>query len=97
MATTFHKTIPTVALSDFLKKASAVKSFSSFRGQSYKVIKIDNGEMFFLCLDTKSNEEWSMNLKEIYTTYIDLENFKNYDLITHSLVRGLIQHLKMLA
>lgn len=102
MAATFHKTIPTVSLSDFLEKASLVKSFKSSRGQRYKVLRIVNDEMFFLRLDAKSKEEWSLNLKEVYRAYKVLEdfatiNFKPYVPITHSPARGLLLHLNMLS
>jgi len=101
MSTTFHKTKPTVSLADFLERAKAVKGFTSSRGQRYKVLRIDNGEMFFLRLDAKGNNEWQMNLKNVYQAYKELGdfatiNFKPYVPITHSPARGLLLHLGML-
>ncbi len=101
MAKTFHKTIPIVPLLDFLDKARKVKSFTSSNGRRYEVQRIENDEMFFLRLDAKSEEEWSMNLKEVYRAYLELEdfateNFKPFVPITHSPARGLLLHLGML-
>ena len=101
MAKTFHKTKPTVSLTNFLERANAVKGFTSSRGQRYKVLRIENGKMFFLRLDAKGNKEWQMNLKNVYQAYQELDdfatiNFKPYVPITHSPARGLLLYLKML-
>ena len=101
MAKTFQKVKPIVPLSEFLDRARKVKSFTSSNGRRYDVQRIENEEMFFLRLDAKSEEEWSMNLKEIYRAYKELEdfatiNFKPYVPITHSPARGLLLHLEML-
>jgi hypothetical protein len=101
MVATYQKTNPTVSISDFLERVNIVKGFTSSRGQRYKVLKIENGEMFFLRLDAKGNKEWQMNLKNVYLAYKELEdystiNFKPYVPITHSPARGLLLHLGML-
>jgi hypothetical protein len=101
MAKTFQKIKPIIPLSEFLDKARNVKSFTSSNGRRYDVQRIENEEMFFLRLDAKSEEEWSMNLKEVYRAYKELEdfatiNFKPYVPITHSPARGLLLHLGML-
>jgi len=75
MAKTFKKVIPIVPLSEFLDNARKVKSFTSSNGRRYEVQRIENDEMFFLRLDAKSEEEWSMNLKEVYKAYRELEDF----------------------
>jgi hypothetical protein len=64
MATTFHQTKATVSLANFLENTSAVKSFTSSRGQRYQVLRIEYGEMFFLRSNAKSSEEWSINIGE---------------------------------
>jgi len=101
MAKTFQKVKPIVPLSEFLENARKVKLFPSSSGRQYKVLRIENEEMFFLRLDAKSEEEWSMNLKEVYRAYQELEdfatvNFKPFVPITHSPARGLLLHLGML-
>jgi hypothetical protein len=60
-----------------------------------------NDKLLFIRLDGKSKKEWSMNLKEVYSTYKELEdfatvNFKTFVPITHSPARGLLLHLGML-
>lgn len=97
----FQRTEPIVSLSNFLDKARKVKSFTSSNGRRYEVQRIENDEMFFLRLDAKSEEEWSMNLNEVYRAYKELEdfatiNFKPFVPITHSPARGLLLHLGML-
>jgi len=97
----FKKVKPLVSLSEFLEKAIKVKSFTSSNGKRYEVQRIENDEMFFLRSDAKSGKEWSMNLKEIYRAYKELEdfatiNFKPYVPITHSPARGLLLHLNLL-
>ena len=97
----FQRTEPIISLSDFLDKARKVKSFTSSNGRRYEVQRIENDEMFFLRLDAKSEEEWSMNLKEVYRAFKELEdfatvNFKPFVPITHSPARGLLLNLGML-
>jgi hypothetical protein len=97
----FQKVKPIVTLSEFLNNARKVKSFTSSNGRRYEVQRIENEEMFFLRLDAKSEEEWSMNLKEVYRAYKELEdfatvNFKPYVNRRHSPARGLLLHLGML-
>jgi DNA recombination protein RmuC len=75
MAKSFQKVKPIIPLSEFLDKARKVKSFTSSNGRRYEVQRIENEEMFFLRLDAKSEEEWSMNLKEVYRAYKELEDF----------------------
>lgn len=101
MAKTFQKVKPIILLSEFLDKARKVRKFTSSTGRRYEVQRIENDEMFFLRLDAKSEDEWSMNLKEVYKAYKQLEefatvNFKPYVPITHSPARGLLLHLGML-
>lgn len=101
MVKTFQKVKPIVPLSEFLDRARKVKSFTSSNGRRYEVQRIQNDEMFFLRLDAKSAEEWSMNLKGVYRAYQELEdfatvNFKPFVPITHSPARGLLLHLGML-
>jgi len=97
----FQRTEPIISLSDFLDKARKVKSFTSSNGRRYEVQRIENDKMFFIRLDAKSEEEWSMNLKEVYRAYTELEdfttvNFKPFVPITHSPARGLLLNLGML-
>ncbi|MCU0350560.1 MAG: hypothetical protein MUF43_06995 [Flavobacterium sp.] len=97
----FQKVKPIFTLSEFLNNARKVKSFTSSNGRRYEVQRIENEEMFFLRLDAKSEEEWSMNLKEVYRAYKELEdfatvNFKPYVNRRHSPARGLLLHLGML-
>ena len=101
MAKTFKKVKPIVSLSEFLDNARKVKSFTSSNGRRYEVQRIENEEMFFLRLDAKSEEEWSMNLKEVYRAYKELEdfatvNFKPFVPITHSPARGLLLYLRLI-
>lgn len=101
MAKRFQKLNPIITLSEFLEKARKVKSFTSSNGRQYEVQRIVNDEMFFLRLDAKSGEEWSMNFKEVYRAYKELEdfatvNFKPFVPITHSPARGLLIHLAMI-
>ncbi|MCG9911059.1 MAG: hypothetical protein MH137_07130 [Flavobacteriales bacterium] len=101
MNKTFQKVIPIITLSEFLEKARKVKSFTSSNGRRYEVQRIENDELFFLRLDAKSDEEWSMNLKEVYRAYEELDdfatvNFKPFVPIAHSPARGLLLHLGML-
>lgn len=101
MAKTFQKVKPIIPLSEFLDRSNKVKSFTSSNGRRYEVQRIKNDEMFFLRLDARSEEEWSMNLKEVYRAYKELEdfttvNFKPFVPITHSPARGLLLHLGML-
>lgn len=101
MAKTFQKVKPLISLSAFLDKARNVKSFTSSNGRRYEVQRIENDEMYFLRLDAKSEEEWSMDLKKVYRAYKELEdfatiNFKPFVPITHSPARGLLLHLGML-
>lgn len=101
MVKTYQKLKPLVPLSEFLAKAGKVKSFRSSNGKRYEVQRIENDELFFLRLDAKSEEEWSMNLKEVYRAYKELEdfatvNFKPFVPITHSPARGLLLHLGLL-
>lgn len=98
----FQKTTPHFTLSAFLAKAHKVNRFNSSTGREYKVTRIENDEMYFIRLDAKSEKEWSMNLKEVYRAYQELEdfatvNFKPFVPITHSPARGLLLHLGMLA
>lgn len=98
----FQRIEPIISLSEFLDKARKVKSFTSSNGRRYEVKRIENDEMFFLRLDAKSEEEWSMELKEVYRAYKELDdfatvNFKPYIPIIHSPARGLLLHLRMLA
>lgn len=88
-------------MSEFLDKASKVKSFTSSNGRRYEVQRMENEEIFFLRLDAKSENEWSMNLKEVYRAYKELEdfatvNFKPFVPITHSPARGLLLNLGLL-
>ena len=97
----FKRAEPIIPLSEFLDKAKKVKSFTSSKGKRYEVQRIENNEMFFLRLDAKSEKEWSMNLKEVYRAYQELEdfatiNFKSYVNRTHSPARSLLLHLSML-
>jgi hypothetical protein len=83
------------------EKARKVKSFTSSNGRRYEVERIENDELFFLRLDAKSEEEWSMNLKEVYRAYKELEdfftiNFKPFVPITHSPARGLLLYLGLI-
>lgn len=60
-----------------------------------------NDKLLFIRLDGKSKKEWIMNLKEVYSAYIELEdfatvNFKTFVPITHSPASGLLLHLGML-
>ncbi|MDQ3073806.1 MAG: Bro-N domain-containing protein [Bacteroidota bacterium] len=101
MAKTFQRTKPTASLSEFLEKASKVKSFTSSNGRRYEVVRNENDKMYFLRLDAKPTEEWNMNLKEVYRAYEELDdfatkNFKPCVPITHSPARGLLLHLGML-
>ena len=57
--------------------------------------------MVFLRLDAKSDQEWMMNLEEVYRAYGELDDFatvncKPYIPITHSPARGLLIHLGLL-
>lgn len=88
-------------MSEFLDKASKVKSFTSSNGRRYEVQRMENEEIFFLRLDAKSEDEWSMNLIEVYRAYKELEdfatvNFKPFVPITHSPARGLLLNLGLL-
>jgi hypothetical protein len=101
MVKVFHKVKPILPLSEFLDKARKVKAFTSSNGRRYEVQRIENDEMFFLRLDAKSKEEWSMNLKVVYRAYKELEdfstvNFKPFVPITHSPARGLLLHLGLI-
>jgi len=101
MAKTFQKVSPIISLPEFLDMARKVKSFTSSNGRRYEVHRIENDELFFLRLDAKSTVEWSMNLKEVYRAYNELEdfstvNFKPFVPITHSPARGILLHLGML-
>lgn len=101
MAKSFRKVKPLITLSEFLDRARKVKSFTSSNGRRYKVQRIENDVMFFHRLDAKSEEEWSMNLKEVYRAYKELEdfatvNFKPYVNRRHSPARGLLLHLDLI-
>lgn len=65
MAKTFQKVKSIIPLSEFLDKARKVKSFTSSNCRRYEVQRIENDEMFFLRLNAKSEEEWSVNLKNV--------------------------------
>lgn len=57
--------------------------------------------MLFIRLDAESEEEWSMNLKEAYRAYKELEDFttvkfKPFVPIIHSLAKGLLLSLGLL-
>ena len=89
MSKTFKKLIPIVPLAEFLYKARKVKSFNISNGRRYQVQRIENDELFFLRLDAKTEEEYSINLKDNYRTYQELEDFatikfKPSDPITNS-------------
>lgn len=97
----FQKVKPIIPISEFLEKARKGKSFTSSNGRRYEVQKIENDEMYFIRLDAKTEQEWCMNLKEVYRAYIELEdfatvNFKPFVPITHSPARGLLLHLGIL-
>lgn len=97
----FQKLKPIISLLKFIQKAKSVEVFKSSNGKMYQVIRIENDEMYFFRLDAKSEKEWSMNLKEVYRAYKELEdfktiNFKPYVPITHSPARGLLLHLGFL-
>lgn len=101
MAKKFQKTKPVITLSNFLEKASRVKSFASSNGKRYQVERIENDIIYFLRLDAKKEKVWSMNLKEVYRAYDEIEdfatiNFKSYVPITHSPARGLLLNLGLL-
>lgn len=97
----FQKKKPIISESDFLEKASKIKSFKSSNGRRYQVQRIENNDMFFLRLDAKSEKQWRMNLKEVYRAYKELEdfatiNFKPFVPITHSPARGLLIFLDLI-
>lgn len=97
----FHKVEPVVSLNEFMAKARLVESFTSSNGRRYLVTRIDDDEMLFRRLDAKESKEWSMNLKNVFRAYQELEdfatiNFKPFVPITHSPARGLLLHLGML-
>jgi len=101
MPKTYKKIKPIISYNDFREKAVKVSSFTSSTGKRYKVKSIVDNEMYFLRLDAKSDQEWSMNLEELYRAYKELEdfatkNFKPYVPITHSPGRGLLIHLGLL-
>ena len=101
MAKTFNKLQTEISLPDFLDKSFSVKSFASSSGKRYKVLRVENDEMFFIRLDAKSKEEWKMNLKQVYNAFKELDdfsiaNFKRFVSLTHSPARGLLIHLRML-
>jgi len=97
----FYKTKPLITLDDFLDRAKGVTKFTSSNGRRYLVTGIDKDEMLFRRLDAKEDMEWSMNLKNVYRAYDELEdfatiNFKPFVPIRHSPARGLLIHLGML-
>lgn len=98
----YTKTNPSISMEDFLKKVSAVKSFTSTSGKRYQVIKYDGQSLKFLRLDGKKPDmEWSLNLSKLYEAYNELtdfstENFRPYVPIHHSPARGLLLHLGLL-
>ena len=101
MAKTYHKTKPIVTLNDFLAKAKTIKQFTSSSGKRYLVTSIEGDIMHFIRLDANEDFDWQMNLKNVYTAYLELEdfatiNFKPFVPITHSPARGLLIHLGML-
>jgi hypothetical protein len=101
MAKVFRKIEPIISLSDFLKRATQVKSFTSSTGKRYKVTKIENNVMWFLRLDAKADTPWDMDLKGVYQAYVELnnydtENFRPYVNRRHSPARGLLLHLGLL-
>jgi len=101
MSKKYNKSCPIISLSEFLDNSKKVKSFTSSNGRRYEVLGIENELMFFSRLDANSEKVWSMNLKEVYRAYNELEdfatiNFKPFVLITHSPARGLLLHLGML-
>jgi len=98
----YTKTNVSITLEDFLKKVSAVKSFTSTSGKRYQVIKYDGQLLKFLRLDgRKPAMEWNLNIKKLYQAYSELtdfstENFRPYVPIQHSPARGLLLHLGLL-
>jgi len=101
MPKTFHKTKPNISLSDFLARAKTIKKFNSTGGKRYLVTKVDGDIMHFNRLDANEEINWTMNLKNVYKAYRELEdfatiNFKPFVPITHSPARGLLLHLRML-
>ena len=101
MPKTFKKVKPIASFNDFKEKVVKISSFTSSTGKRYKVKSIIGNEMFFLRLDAKSDQEWMMNLDEVYRAYRELDdfatvNFKPYVPITHSPARGLLIHLGLL-
>jgi hypothetical protein len=101
MIKSIHKVKPVASLNEFLENARAVESFTSSNGRRYLVTGIEDDKMLFRRLDAKESKEWSMNLKNVFKAYQELEdfatiNFKPFVPITHSPARGLLLHLGML-
>jgi len=101
MLKTFRKVVPFITLNDFLSKASAVERFTSSHCRRYLVTGIEDDKILFRRLDAKERKGWSMNLKNVFKAYQELEdfatiNFKPFVPITHSPARGLLLHLGML-
>jgi hypothetical protein len=102
MAKSFSKILPVISQADFLSRAGQVKSFTSSNGKRYEVQNVVDNIMSFKRLDAKSLQVWTMDLKQLYKAYIELndfvtENFRPYVPITHSPARGLLIHLRLLA
>jgi hypothetical protein len=102
MAKSFSKVLPVISQPDFLSRAGQVKSFTSSNGKRYEVDKVEEDIMSFRRLDAKSLQVWTMDLKQLYKAYFELndfvtENFRPYVPITHSPARGLLIHLGLLA
>jgi hypothetical protein len=90
-----------ISLKEFETRAIKISSFSSSRGQRYKVQSVEGNVMHFIRLDAKSSRVWDMDLELVYRAYSELDdfatiNFKLYVPITHSPARGLLIHMGLL-
>jgi len=97
----YSKTLPIISQEDFLNKARIVRGFTSSNGKRYMVDSVEGDEMNLIRLDAEWDGIWTMDLREVYYAYCELEDFqtksfKNYVPRCHSPARGLLLHLGLL-
>lgn len=73
----YYKTNSKISYPEFLKLVTSLTTFSSIRGNNYKILSIKNEKMKFIRLST--NKEWMMNLEAVHTAYKELQIFRTTD------------------
>jgi len=97
----YSKKLPIISEKEFVEKASAIKEFSSPRGQRYEVLSVEGKIMKFKRLDAKSGKSESFSLHAVYVAYDCIEEFLAESFIPfvsskHSPARALLLALKLI-